>query len=356
MSAARIGGAPSGGGGLIDRRWEGGRQRRQASSPPPVGYYGLPLLHRSHWKWLIVFYFWLGGIAGASYLIASLAALAGGPTNERIARVGRYLSLAALLPCPPLLILDLGRPERFLHMLRVLKLRSPMSVGTWGLLAFSGFCALSAAIQAARDGLLGPSAPANALGRLPARAIGGVGSVPAFFLGGYTGVLLAATAVPLWTKNHLLMGPLFLASALSSAAAALSLVLAALPGTPGRTLERLERLDRVGLVAELVLLLAVRLRLPPAVARPLATGPLSHVFRVGVLGTGLGAPLALQLAARFTCAGPSRWRTALGALLTLLGGFLLRYVMVVGGHQSADDPAATFAITGGRTPIDPPTP
>src|SRR5207248_7415343 len=121
-----------------------------------------------------------------------------------VARRGHALSLVALLPCPLLLILDLGRPDRFLNMFRVLKLRSPMSLGSWALAAFGPFCALSALS--------------------PRRALALVGLPFALFVAGYTGVLLAATAVPLWTKNHLLLGPLFLSSSFSSAAAALRLV------------------------------------------------------------------------------------------------------------------------------------
>src|SRR3954467_341543 len=190
------------------RRWEtrrGGRRRddarkEKAETPKePEGYYGLPVIHGPHWNWLIVAYFYLGGIAGVSYALASIAEMLGGPANRQIARTGRYLALATMLPCPVLLTLDLGRPERFHHMLRVLKIRSPLSVGTWTLLAFSGFAGLSAVAQAAKDGLLGrDTLPAN-LGRaLPARALGAAGIAPAFFLSDYTGTLLGATAVPLW--------------------------------------------------------------------------------------------------------------------------------------------------------------
>nr|MDQ3044587.1 polysulfide reductase NrfD [Chloroflexota bacterium] len=75
-----------------------------------------PVIHRPHWKWLIVAYFYLGGISGASFAIAALADMVGGVGNQRLVRTGRYLSIATLVPCPPLLILDLGRPARFLYM------------------------------------------------------------------------------------------------------------------------------------------------------------------------------------------------------------------------------------------------
>src|SRR4051812_12496931 len=109
-----------------------GRQGRRR----PTTYYGVPPIHKPHWHWLIVSYFFLGGLSGGSYVVASIADLFGHADDRETVRVGRYLALLALLPCPLLLVLDLGRPERFLHMLRVLKLRSPMSLGTWGLLSF----------------------------------------------------------------------------------------------------------------------------------------------------------------------------------------------------------------------------
>src|SRR5438094_4498202 len=86
-------------------------------------YYGIPLIKKAHWGWQIYLYFFLGGIAGGSYLVSTLAHLLG--IDSKLVRSGRYLSLACLLASPILLIMDLGRPERFHHMLRILKFRSP---------------------------------------------------------------------------------------------------------------------------------------------------------------------------------------------------------------------------------------
>lgn len=331
-----------------ERQWEtrrGSGGGRSAADESRDSYYGLPAIHGPQWNWLIVLYFFFGGIAGASYALASIAELLGGAENRRIARAGRYLSFAALLPSPILLILDLGRPERFHHMLRVVKIRSPLSVGTWILTLFGGLCTLSAFGQAARDGLLGTRTLPARLGRaLPARAFGALGLAPAFALSGYTGVLLAATAVPLWTKTHLLMGPLFLASSVSNAGAALALVLAAMPGTKPRTLARLERLDTLATLAELALLLTVRARLGATIARPLVTGRLGWVYRAGVLGAGLAAPLALQGPGALRGHAPTRRMTALASTLTLVGGLLFRYAILYAGRQSADDPRATFEL------------
>src|SRR5262249_54731183 len=152
-----------------------------------------------HWKWLIVSYMFLGGLSSGSYVVATVAELFGDRDDADTVRVGRYVAALALLPCPILLILDLGRPERFFNMFRVLKLRSPMSLGTWGLTVFGGFATMSAAAHASRDGLVG--GPTRPLRGAPTRLIGLAGAGPGFFVGGYTGVLLGATAVPMWAKN-----------------------------------------------------------------------------------------------------------------------------------------------------------
>ncbi len=328
------------------RQWEtrGGR-RRSVPDKTPSSYYNIPVIHKAHWGWLVIVYFFLGGISAGSYVIATVADLFGGPETRRIRQIGRYLSLAALLPSPVLLILDLGRPERFYNMLRVLKLRSPMSVGTWGLSIFGGFCGISALIQTAEDGLYGSSTLARRLLlALPSKPIGVLGTFFGFLVGGYTGVLLAATAVPLWAKNYLLLGPLFLASAMSTASAAIMLVLLSIRGTSHRTLKRLERLDVIAIVLELVLLIAARANLGPIIARPLQEGKVARVYRWGVLGVGITVPLTLLSIGMLWRKAPARLLGALSSLLVLVGGFLLRYVMVEAGHASADDPQATFAF------------
>lgn len=326
-----------------ERHWEPRRAGRSVADESSASYYNVPVIHKPHWKWLVIVYFFLGGISSASYVIATIADLFGGRQGTRIVRVGRYLSLAALIPSPILLILDLGRPERFHHMLRVVKLRSPMSVGTWGLTIFGAFCGLSTLIQAASDGLFGRFRLVQrlllALPRLP---INVVGSVFGFFVAGYTGVLLAVTAVPLWAKNALLLGPLFLASAMSTASAAITLVLSLVRGTSHSTIQRLERLDVLTLTAELALIASARANAGPVISRPIREGQLGRIFRWGVLGAGILVPLALQLGSTLRRSRLPQWMRILSSLLTLTGGFLLRYVMVMAGRASADDPQATF--------------
>ncbi len=120
--------------------------------------------------------------------------------------MARKVALGALLPSPPLLIMDLGRPERFYNMLRIFKPRSPMSMGSWCLSLFGGL--LSAAIVA------------DVLGhRKTARALGAGTAVAGSYLGSYTGVLLASTAVPVWARSRLFLGPIFISTATLTGAA-----------------------------------------------------------------------------------------------------------------------------------------
>src|SRR6266849_2373396 len=217
-------------------------------------YYDRPVLKAPLWRWEIIWYFFFGGLAAGSYIIASIASLFGSPDDRLVARTGYYLSLLAVLPCPFLLIKDLGRPERFLNMLRMFKGRSPMSMGTWALLGFGLVSGITATIQAARDGLLGRWWGASLLAALPQKLIALPGTALGMFLGGYTGVLLAATSIPLWSRSKLL-GAVFISSAMSTSSALISLVLR-ITGAPRQTLHKLEQLEWLNMLVELIGLLA----------------------------------------------------------------------------------------------------
>src|SRR5713101_6580646 len=159
-------------------------------------YYDYPVLKAPTRRWESIWYFFFGGLPAGCEVIARIASLFCSQELAAVARTGYYLSLLSVLPCPALLIKDLGRPERFLHMLRIFKVKSPMSMGTWALVSFSLFSGLTAVIQAARDGILGRWWGSRLLAALPQRFLAIPGSALGFFLGGYTGVLLTATSVP----------------------------------------------------------------------------------------------------------------------------------------------------------------
>ncbi len=188
-----------------------------------------------HWTWYILFYFFFAGIAGGSYMIATLLRLRGTPSDEPVVRIGFYVTFLVLLCCPPLLILDLGQPLRFWHMMWNLtpganmpnfKAISPMSVGVWGLLAFNAFAAISFLETLVKDGKLKIGLARKAVGLLDGglgKLVNILGCVFGLFIAGYTGVLLAVSNQPIWSDTWTL-GGLFLASGLSSATCVLMLL------------------------------------------------------------------------------------------------------------------------------------
>ncbi len=319
-------------------------------TPDPEGeihetsYYDYPALKEPVWRWEIIWYFFFGGLAAGSYVLASIASLFGSKEDRAVARAGYYLSLLALLPCPSLLIKDLGRPERFLHMLRIFKVKSPMSMGTWGLLTFSLFSGTTAVIQAARDGILGRWWGARLLAALPQRLLALPGTAFGLFLAGYTGVLLTATSVPLWSRSKLL-GAVFITSAISTSSALISFVLR-LSGAPARTLHKLERMEWAALFVEMTGLLAF-LRGAGRAARPLVgNAPNEHgrAFWSYVFGSGLALPWLLQsLSLLFGRAEKKRnGRGLLISLLVLVGGYFLRRTMIEAGRTSSKDARTTL--------------
>ena len=308
-------------------------------------YYDYPVIKQPTWHWEITWYFFFGGLAGGCYVIASIASLFGSKEDRAVARAGYYLSLLALLPCPPLLIKDLGRPERFLHMLRMFKVKSPMSMGTWGLVSFSLFSGLTAVIQGARDGILGRWWGARLLAALPQRLVALPGTALGVFLGGYTGVLLTATSVPLWSRSKVL-GGVFISSAISTSTALISLALR-IAGAPAHTLHKLERLEWVAILLEMTGLLTF-LRGSGRAARPLVgTAPAEHgrTFWSVVFGSGLMLPWLVQSFSLLSGRRKNKKNNARGivmSLLVLTGGYFLRRTMVEAGHTSSKDARATL--------------
>jgi formate-dependent nitrite reductase membrane component NrfD len=305
----------------------------------PSTYYGIPLIKKAHWGWQIILYFFLGGIAGGSFLVATLADLFDAKKYASLIRSGRYLSFVCILASPVLLILDLGKPERFHHMLRVLKLRSVMSLGTWGLSTFGICCGFTTAHQMANDGLLNWFPPlARLLKALPVKVLETIGSPFGLFVASYTGVLLSSTAVPIWARARHILGPLFLTSGLSTALASLSLILS-LGRNNEQTIAHLERAEIATMTTELGLLSALAPTLGPF-GKPLYKGRLGNFFLLGTMANGVLVPLLIRLGWKVTRKATPRSANIALSLMVLVGGMILRYVWVVVGRASADDPQA----------------
>src|SRR4051812_3334429 len=288
----------------------------------PVEVQG-PVIHAAVWTWEVPLYFWLGGIASGSSFVALAADLAG---DSVAARSARRVTFGAAIPCAPLLVIDLGRPERFLHMMRIFKTRSPMSMGAWCLSAFSGAAGLAVVAD-----LVGR--------RRSARVLGGATAALGTYLGSYTGVLLASTAVPVWARSRLFLPPIFVCTAAATGAAANRLVLAASGapvGHPSRT--ALGTVETAAMATELVLS-SVNERRLGRFGEALDSGRANRLFEFAKWSVRAG--LSLRFARRRV--GP--WTHHQASVLYLLGGLSFRFAWIEAGRNSAadDDAVARMA-------------
>jgi polysulfide reductase-like protein len=267
---------------------------------PGQGYFGLPLLKPPVWSWEIPAYFFVGGTAGAAAVFGLAAQVTG--ADRDLVRHARWIAAAGAILSAPLLINDLGRPERFVYMLRVFKPQSAMSVGSWTLSAF-GASATGAA-------LFGESV----LGNIAAAFAGATGLVMAT----YTGVLLGATSIPVWAKHVDTLPAHFAASAAASAASALQLF-----GHDDRALQA------IGFAAA-AFESFVGVRIETAHDPTLTRGATGLTTRIGGFFSG---PLPLLL--RLLGARSKRARQA-AAASALLGSIITRVAWVEAGRKSAN--------------------
>ena len=281
---------------------------RATGNVPPLGDVSHGMMKAPVWTKEVPLYFWLGGIASGSAFVALACDLAG---DHRAAALSRKVALAALIPSPPLLVFDLGRPERFLHMLRIFKTRSPMSMGVWALTVFGN--------------LASSAVTADLLGRERlARSLGAANVPVAGYLGSYTGVLLASTAVPVWSRSRLFLGPIFVATATATGAAACRLAIAAAGESKESTRVALNRVQAGAMAAELALSIVNERRLGDAGA-PLRGSKLMKRAKWAVR-----AGLALQATRR-----PKLAHAA--SVIHLAAGLAFRFAWVRAGHVSALD-------------------
>src|SRR5215470_11422033 len=224
------------------------------------------MLKAPHWEMMIVWYFFLGGIAGGAYFTAAIADNFGTDRDRVVARTGYLLSLPLVAMCGLLLIADLGVPIRFMNMLGAFKFWDPMSIGAWMVGLFGLFTFVSSVLS------FTSSEKMAAL----RRKIGLIGMLFGFFLASYTGVLLSNSAMPFWSDARL-MGALFLASGASTGMAAISLILFLTGAPTGDGLGKVKRADRYSMIFELIVL-ALFLGALGSAARPVTSGHLAPFF------------------------------------------------------------------------------
>jgi len=276
-------------------------------------YYGRPIVKQPTWTWEIPTYFFTGGLAGASAVLSSTAKLTG---NETLARRSLFIGALADAVSPVLLISDLGRPERFHHMMRVVKVTSPMNVGSWILLMSGGASNTAAALE-----LIGRLKRVKAAAEI-------VSTLAGPLLATYTGVLVADTAIPVWHAGRKELPWIFGASASASAGAAACVTVA--PREAGLA----RRLAIAGVLAEGVGMQLMERRL----------GMHREVYKQGEAGKyaraakGLASAGALLLA---TKGRKSRAAAIAGGAMICAGELSLRWSVYKAGFQSARDPKYT---------------
>jgi hypothetical protein len=279
----------------------------------PRSYYGRPVIKEPVWTWEIPCYFFTGGLAGAS---ATLGLVAGAVGNDRLARRAWLIGMGGIAASPPLLVSDLGRSERFLNMLRMLKVTSPMSVGSWILSASGSFTAL-----ATLHALFGRFPRLGPVAKLGAGLLG-----PA--LSTYTAVLVADTAVPAWHEARRELPFVFAGSSMASAGAAAACVTSRADAGPAR------RVTVAGAVLELAAAEAMERHLGE-LAEPYHDGDAKPYARASKALSAGGAAMVGGLGAR------SRAAAVAGGAAVLAGSMLQRWAVFTAGLQSARDPKYT---------------
>jgi DMSO reductase anchor subunit len=285
----------------------------------PTTYHGRPVVKSPVWKPEIPFYFFSGGLAGASAVLASAATFAGRRELARRAWSGAFLAVVA---SPALLVKDLGKPSRFINMLRVVKVTSPMNLGAWLLAANGGATSLAALLNRLRPGRRGgaPEIAAAALG------------AP---LATYTAVLICNSAIPAWSEARREMPFVFASSAAGCAAGAALLTVSPAEAAPARLLA-------VGsAVAEEAATMVMHRRLGE-LSSAYEKGPAGHFGKASRALSGAGAAAALAGALQPGRGGgrPGALSRAGGALL-LAGAVCKRWSVFKAGFQSAEDPLQT---------------
>ena len=292
-------------------------------APQQRSYYERPILKEPVWIWSVPAYFYAGGVCGAAAVLGAVAQAVDNRGLRTLVRRCRLISAVGGGAGTVFLIIDLGRPERFLNMLRVFRPTSPLNVGSW-VLATATPLSSGAAVLARASGVLGRLGDLAGFGA-------GVAGLP---MSGYTAVLLSNTAVPVWQGARHSLPWLFVASAASSASALLEMT--ELDERAHRIVESFGRLAAAG---EVIAALAVERETGSVerVGRPLREGVSGTLWKTSLV-CGLGG-IVLSLAP-----GTGRFKRVASSALTTAGALAMRFSVFHAGKASARDPHATFEM------------
>ena len=289
--------------------------------PRKPGYYGQPVVKPPVWTWEIPIYFFMGGLAGMSAVIASAAIIF---HHVDLARAAMWIAaIGGAILSPILLIMDLGRPHLFLNMLRVFKHRSPMSMGAWILSAF-GACAVPGLIALELHAHQIFPGTLDQLLRVAAGIFIFGSAIFGTLLATYTGVLIGVTAIPAWFLHRTLLPIHFGTAGLGCAAALLELL--------GHRIAALSFLGCYAATVETALLIWLSANKHGAADRAIHEHSSGWLIRIGEI---LNGPLALVL--RFFGLIP------FAAISFLIGALVSRFGWIAVGKVSGADPEAVFA-------------
>lgn len=307
---------------------EGRRRRRGGKGEQPVvpdmqfsSYYGRPIVKPAPWKEEIPVYLFVGGLAAGSGMIAAGARLSG---LDDLRRRSQYAALGALGTSVVVLVKDLGRPERFLNMMRTVKLTSPMSVGTWILSLYGGFTGLASATE-----LIARKLPEGSRIRWGVEVVDGLASLASGAFGpplaSYTAVLLSNTATPTWHASYKHLPFVFTGSALAASGGM------AMVTTPTRQTTPARRVAILGSTMELAAFTLLEKQIGIA-GEPLHHGQAGKFLKASKVATVLGVLGAATVARR------SRAAAVVSGAALLAGSALTRFGVFDAGMESAKDP------------------
>jgi hypothetical protein len=306
---------------------DGSREMPMVPEAEFTSYYGRPVVKPAPWGHEVAAYLFLGGVAGGSGLLAAGAQLTG---RAKLRRNARLSALVAVMLGAVALVMDLGRPERFVNMMRTFKLTSPMSLGSWILSSFSAGIGVAAASEI--DRMTGDRLPLGPLRPVLRAVEGPAGLEAAVFappLAVYTAVLLADTATPTWNAAHEDLPFVFVSSA-SLAASGLAMIT-----TPVSETGPARKLAVLGVLGDLVATKLMERRMDPVAAEPLHHGEPGRMLRWSerlVIAGGLGTLFG----------GRHRGVAVLSGLALMAASALTRFGVFEAGKESARDPRYTI--------------